>query len=259
MVVSTERPPDTAASEAPAPRWAVTRRSCSTGRPSSSAGPAAGPRRGSGRGTRSGGVATGAATPPGRRTSRPRGAWWRGTQCRSRRPGAAGAELGQRTHRRQGRGVVQRGQLGQLSEAALGCRVEEHRPGEASPPWTTRWPAASTAGCCEEGRQLGPQSSPRRSRHVDATPRARRAVQYRSFRLLEPTLTTEYAHPPTLPDRATTLSARPHRPLAGSVPMRPGTMTTRPPPVRSAPAPRTGGSWTPTSGPPTTWPSARST
>ena len=37
IVVSTETPPATAASEAPAPRWHVTIRSSSTGRPASSA------------------------------------------------------------------------------------------------------------------------------------------------------------------------------------------------------------------------------
>ena len=37
IVVSTERPPATAASDAPAPRWQVTIRSSSTGRPTSSA------------------------------------------------------------------------------------------------------------------------------------------------------------------------------------------------------------------------------
>ena len=91
IVVSTERPPATAASDAPAPRWAVTRRSSESGRPSSPR-RAGRRRRARGRESRSGAAPSARPTPPGAHRSKPPREGCGERRCRSRRrPAARGA------------------------------------------------------------------------------------------------------------------------------------------------------------------------
>ena len=79
IVVSTERPPRIAASDAPAPRWQVTMRSSSTGPAQRSPPPAARRRRATGRGSRTCGAPSACATRAGWRRSwrRPASPAWK--------------------------------------------------------------------------------------------------------------------------------------------------------------------------------------
>ena len=87
IVVSTERPPSTAARDAPAPRWQVTMRSSSAGRPTISAARRE-PSRRRDRGSRTCAAPSACATPAGWRRSWQPAACRRGRRCRSKPPPA---------------------------------------------------------------------------------------------------------------------------------------------------------------------------
>ena len=129
IVVSTERPPRTAASDAPAPRWQVTSRSADGGRPSSSRRAPGGPRVAGGRGSRSAASPKRSIQSAGQRVQRGRG---RG--CRVK----GGVEAGDgRQGRARGRTAamppsarpVQRSERPERADARLDARIEQHRPG----------------------------------------------------------------------------------------------------------------------------------
>ena len=134
MVVSTLRPPSTAASDAPAPRWHVTMRRPSSGRPSSSA------------------AATGAvgvrqpveavaanrvsvAPFAGHRVGRGRsgdGRVERGVEAGHGRD--VGQLRGDGVERGEGLGLVQWGEVGQLLQLLSHCLVDADRAGERRAP-----------------------------------------------------------------------------------------------------------------------------
>ena len=147
IVVSTETPAATAASEAPAPRWHVTIRSTSTGRPASSAARARRRTRARARGSRSGGAPSARATRRAAHRSRPPAGIVRverGVEARDRRhvraampsPAASACERLR---------LVERREVGQRLEPARRPRRRSATGSTNSlPPWTMRWPTAST-------------------------------------------------------------------------------------------------------------------
>ena len=145
MVVSTETPPRTAASEAPAPRWQVTIRS-SADRPADELGRP--PRRvgvARARGSRTGAAPSARSTPaaarrwPRRRQRRVEGGVEAGHRRHVGQQLAAGADAGQRA------GLVQRRQVADRAQRpARACRRRRTGPVCRGPPCTTRWPTAST-------------------------------------------------------------------------------------------------------------------
>ena len=164
IVVSTDRPPATAASEAPAPRWHVT-----IAQVASRAQQLGGAPRGVG--VREPVEAEPAARPLGRQRvgGGARRAASRGTRCRSTRRRACSEQpQGERVDRGERARLVQRRQLGELEQAARARRRRSRSPPAAlSPPCTTRCATASGAGSpssASVGERLAGRPLDRRAR-----------------------------------------------------------------------------------------------
>ena len=196
IVVSTDRPPRTAASDAPAPRWQVTTRNDGVAVAPAAARPRAARRtRATARGTRT------AGSPSSRRhgarasrTSTPPRAASRGTPCRSRRragrPGSAARTASIAGERLR---LVERREGRERRDARDRPR-RRARPAPANrvPPWTTRCPTASAAAQPGDRRpRRAARRRPRRSRGRSAvSTTASSGSSTRSLRLLDPALTT---------------------------------------------------------------------
>ena len=191
MVVSTDRPEATAARDAPAPRWAVTSRRPSTGRPSRPAARRADQawlspwkpnRRRSHRSRHSRGMAYVVA----------KGgmSWWNDVskQATAGRPGRRVPRA--RTASRLW-GLCSGARSPSVSSSASLPSSSSTGPGNAVPPWTTRCPAASGSGTPsrKSARAAGSPAASGRSRSAEPTT-ASRSSRSRSLRLLEPALTT---------------------------------------------------------------------
>ena len=127
IVVSTQRPSRTAASDAPAPRWQVTTdaRRRQRARPRRR-------RRATGRGSRSGAARSARATPAAARRWPPPPAASRGTRCRSRRrAGTPGSARRDRVDARQRRRLVQRRESASARSAASTSSSTTHGVAEA--------------------------------------------------------------------------------------------------------------------------------
>ena len=176
IVVSTERPSRTAASDAPAPRWQVTIRAR---RRRAAPPPGAPPRRARARGSRSGAAASARATRAAARRSPPpaaASAWNAVSKQRDGRHAAAAA-------RRTASSAASAGGWCSGASAVSSCergddRVVDHAPGRrsASPPCTTRWPTASAVRRARRERRLDVDSPGARDRARRAARRPRRAA-----------------------------------------------------------------------------------
>ena len=172
IVVSTDRPPSTAASDAPGSEVRgdqpqLAKRSfeelrCTPCRVA----------RARARGSRSGAAASAPTSRRASRTSRPRAGAWRERRCRSRRhSGTPGRSRSGRVDRRERRRIVQRRQLGEpLRDAARPIGSSSDRSGVNSvPPWTTRCPIASARHSAEEGGERHRRGHPAAARSSPAS------------------------------------------------------------------------------------------
>ena len=213
IVVSTEWPQDTAASEAPAPRWAVTRRSSSRGRPRSSGGPRAGP------------IVTepveaepadAPPVPPG-----PGNGVGRGLGRHAGMEGRVEAgDLGevrsqgpQGVHGGQTEGIVQGGQIGEGIQGLVGPIVDEDGTREQTAAVDHAVTDRADLGVLEdEPTQCAAELRGLLTGKVPRCDQAVRIVQQPQLQAAGAGVDHEHVHPPTLPDGAAAPLPQPSTP-----------------------------------------------
>ena len=194
IVVSTERPPATAASEAPAPRWAVTRRSSRERALRAARRRAGSRRRGRGRGSRSGAAASARSRPRAPRRSRlPAGIVGveGGVEAGDRRQ--AGRSAASARIAATAGGLCSGARSARRSSSLLDAGVDERRAGELGAAVDDPVPGGVDRPLGQDRLQLAAAAPPSPSTDlaVSCLERRRpRASSTRSFRLDEPALTT---------------------------------------------------------------------